>query len=87
MNCADCERLAEQESHSWRSYLEQQQVNRIMGASKTKDAKSGERELLNAHNLAKAERRIHLASAHAEQGHKATIEDINIIIRKGRTRP
>ena len=87
MNCAECKRLAEHESGSWRSYLEQQHVNRTMGGSKTKDARGGERELLNGYNLASAERRLHLASAHPEQGHQATIADINIVIRKGRTRP
>jgi hypothetical protein len=87
MDCTECRRLAEQESYSWRSYLEQQHVNRLMSRRKTKDAKSGERDLLNSYNLACAERRLHIASAHPEQGHQATIADINIIIRKGNTRP
>jgi hypothetical protein len=87
MDCPECDRLRANISHRLRSYQEQQYVNRTMGLSRTKGAKSGEQGLKDAYVLAGTELKFHLAKEHADEEHTVTMEDMNIIVRKGRTKP
>jgi hypothetical protein len=62
-------------------------MNRQLSMSTTKAGKSEVQRLLNAHNLAKARLRIHMGNAHPEGGYKVTKEDLDIVVREGRTKP
>jgi len=52
-----------------------------------KEAKKVEQILTQAYDLARAKIRLHEGMAHQDEGRTVRIEDVNIIIRDGRTRP
>lgn len=86
MACDECKKLQEEEGHAWESLQQQRTMNRQMGFH-GKQANQVEQGLEHAYNLARASSRLHKGSLHQDEGHKAGIDDLNTIIRKGRTRP
>lgn len=86
MQCDECEKLQKAEASALRSFQEQRSVNRQMGL-RGKSAKESERALEQAYNLARAKTRLHKGKCHQDEGSKVTIQDLDILVRDGRTKP
>jgi hypothetical protein len=86
MPCDECERLQQEEVSNLRSLQEQRYINRQSGL-RGKQAKELEQGLERAYSLARAKTRLHKGTCHKDESHKVTIEDLNIFVRNGRTRP
>jgi hypothetical protein len=86
MGCDECIRLQEEETDAWQSLQNQRTMNRQISLH-GKEAKHVEQRLTRAYNLASAKIRLHKGKVHQNEGHTVSIEDVNIIIRDGCTRP
>ena len=86
MACDECRKLQQEEKQAWQSLQGQRAMHRQMSLH-VKEAKKVEQILTQAYDLARAKIRLHKGEVHQDEGHKVSIEDLNIIIRDGRTRP
>lgn len=85
--CAECDRLQQDEARRLRLYQEQLQIDRELRVNNIQFARLCEERLLETYELAAAKRRIHEAKKHPGSGHEVALEDLNILILKGKTTP
>lgn len=86
-DCEECRRLREAEASAHRAWQEQRYVNVKLHVKNTHSGRNAVKSLEQSYTLACAESRLHRAKCHAEEGHRATMEDVGIVLRKGRKGP
>jgi hypothetical protein len=85
MPCDECEKLQKAEAYALRSLQELRYINRQWG-NRGKAAKQGEQDLERAYKMARAKTRLYNGECHQDEGHKVTIEGIEIVFRDGPTK-
>lgn len=86
MPCEECERLQREEAYALRSLQEQRYINRQSG-NRGKAAKQGEQDCEQGYERARAKMRVPKGECHQDEGYKVTLEDLEILVRNGRTKP
>jgi hypothetical protein len=86
MACDECSRLQQEETDALQSVQSHRTMNLQMGLDGKEDKKV-EQRLREVYDLACAKNRLHKGNVHKDEGHRVSLEDLNVVLRQGRTSP
>jgi hypothetical protein len=78
MICPECEKLKKSKEDFWQAYQRQKRMNNS-GLLKELKSTEGIDLLLNEYKIASARLRYHQSVKHADQGHRVSENDLNLL--------